>query len=148
MPSSHQTGFKSTFVIGKNSEELIQFNYKFHLKSPIGIRHTHTFDNHQRHDRWNATQPNQNKSVAQSVAYLTQKPEISGLIPGPVKYFPFPPILVQSYWQKNVQIVLVNRLGGLNCPADSPDMTIAVYRGRKPTTQTHPPTIIKTTTLI
>ena len=49
---------------------------------------------------------------------------------------------VVSYWRKYVHEVPVNRLGGLNLPrtsvvslTDLPDMTIAVYRGRKTTTQ-------------
>ena len=49
---------------------------------------------------------------------------------------------VVSYWQKYVQEVLVNCLGGLSLPrksvvrlTDHPDMTIAVYHGRKTTTQ-------------
>ena len=44
--------------------------------------------------------------------------------------------------EKYVHIVLVNRLGGLSMPrksvvrlTDHPDMTIAVYRGRKTITQ-------------
>ena len=47
-----------------------------------------------------------------------------------------------SYWQKYVQEVLVNRLGGQSLPrksvvrlTDCPDMTVDVYRGRKTTTQ-------------
>ena len=49
---------------------------------------------------------------------------------------------VVSYWRKYVYEVLVNRLGGLNLLrtsvvrlTDRPDMTLDVYRGRKPTTQ-------------
>ena len=49
---------------------------------------------------------------------------------------------VFSHWQKYVQEVLVNRLGGLSLPrksvvrlTDRPDMTSAVYRGRKTTQQ-------------
>ena len=49
---------------------------------------------------------------------------------------------VVSYWQKYVQEVLVNRLGGLSLPrksvvrlTDSPDMTLDVYRGCKTTMQ-------------
>ena len=45
-------------------------------------------------------------------------------------------------WRKYVHLVLVNRLGGLSLPmnsevrlTDRPDMTIAIYRGRKPSTQ-------------
>ena len=47
-----------------------------------------------------------------------------------------------SYWRKYVQEVLVNRLGGLSLPrksvvrlTDCRDMTLAVFRGRKTTTQ-------------
>ena len=47
---------------------------------------------------------------------------------------------VVSYWQKYVHEVLVYRLGGLSLPrksvvrlTDRPDMTSAVYRGRKTT---------------
>ena len=47
-----------------------------------------------------------------------------------------------SYWQKYVQEVLVNRLGGLSLPrksvarlTDHPDMTLDVYRGCKTTMQ-------------
>ena len=47
---------------------------------------------------------------------------------------------VVSYWQKYVQEVLVNRLGGLSLPRKSvvrltyrPNMTLDVYRGRKTT---------------
>ena len=37
-----------------------------------------------------------------------------------------------GYWRKNVPLLPVNRLGGLNLPRNSVvDMTIAVYRGRK-----------------
>ena len=49
---------------------------------------------------------------------------------------------VVSFWQKNVQEVLVNCLGGLSLPrksvvrlTDRPDMTLDVYRGRKITIQ-------------
>ena len=49
---------------------------------------------------------------------------------------------VVSYWLKYVHQVLVNQLGGLSLPRksvvrliDCPDMTVAVYRGRKTTTQ-------------
>ena len=45
---------------------------------------------------------------------------------------------VVSYWQKYVHEVLVNRLGGLSLPrksvvrlTDRPNMTVAVYHGRK-----------------
>ena len=47
-----------------------------------------------------------------------------------------------EYWRKYVHEVLVNRLGGLSLPrksvvrlTDRPDMTLAVYRGRKTTIQ-------------
>ena len=49
---------------------------------------------------------------------------------------------VVSYWQKYVYEVLVNHLRGLSLPrksvvrlTDCPDMIIAVYHGRKTTTQ-------------
>ena len=49
---------------------------------------------------------------------------------------------VVSYWRKYVHEVLINRLGGLSLPrksvvrlTDRPDMTLAVYRGRKTTIQ-------------
>ena len=49
---------------------------------------------------------------------------------------------VVSYWQRHVHEVLVYRLKSLSLPRKSvvklterPDMTIAVYRGRKTTTQ-------------
>ena len=49
---------------------------------------------------------------------------------------------VVSYLLKSVHEVLVNRLGGLSLPrqsvvrlTDRPDMTLAVYRGSKTTTQ-------------
>ena len=52
---------------------------------------------------------------------------------------------VVNYWRKDVLLVLVNRLGGLSLPRnrvvrvvrliDRPDMTIAVYHGRKATKQ-------------
>ena len=49
---------------------------------------------------------------------------------------------VVSYWRKYVHEVLVNRLGGQSLPrksvvrlTDSPDMTLDVYRRRKPTIQ-------------
>ena len=55
--------------------------------------------------------------------------------------FLLPPVV--SYWRKYVNEVLINHLGGLNLPrkrvvrlTDRPDMTIAVYRGRK-TSQQH-----------
>ena len=49
---------------------------------------------------------------------------------------------LSSYWQKYVHKVLVNRLGGLSLPrksvvrlTDRPNMTLDVYRGRKPIIQ-------------
>ena len=49
---------------------------------------------------------------------------------------------VVSYWQKYVDKVLVNRLGGRSLPrksvvrlTDRPDMTLDVYRGHKTTMQ-------------
>ena len=83
--------------------------------------------------------------IAQSVAHLTQDPEVPGSIPGPHAFIS-PSAdsrrAVISYWQKYVHIVLVNRLGGLSLPrksvvrlTDCPDMTIDVYQGRKTTTE-------------
>ena len=55
---------------------------------------------------------------------------------------------VVSYWRKYVHEVLVNRLGGLSLPrkrvvrlTDCPDMTFAVYRGRKTPTKQQQRTI-------
>ena len=53
--------------------------------------------------------------VAQSVARLTQEPEVPGSIPGPTTYFRFTPsadsrMAVVSYWRKYKHEVLVNRL--------------------------------------
>ena len=84
--------------------------------------------------------------VAQSVARLTQEPEVPGPIPSRthtfVSSFADSRRAVVSYWRKSVHEVLVNRLGGLNLPwksvvrlTDRPDMTIDVYRGRKRKTQ-------------
>ena len=49
---------------------------------------------------------------------------------------------VVIYWQKSVHLALVNRSGGLSLPSfsavklhDRPDITIAVYRGRKASNQ-------------
>ena len=60
--------------------------------------------------------------VAQSVARLTQEPEVPGSIPGPATYFPLLSAdsrrAVFSYWRKYVHEILVNRLGGLR-----PDFT-------------------------
>ena len=86
-------------------------------------------------------------AVAQSVARLTQEPEVPALIPGPATHFRFssadPRRAVVSYWRKYVHEVLVNRLGGLSLPrksvvrlTDRPDMTTAVYRERRTTTHT------------
>ena len=86
--------------------------------------------------------------VAQSVARLTQETEVPRSIPDPATYSKFvsPPAdsrrAVLCYCRKYVHEVLVNRLGGLYLPrksvvrlTDHPDMTSAVYRGRKTTTQ-------------
>ena len=68
---------------------------------------------------------------------------------GPATYFLFSSPdsrrAVVSYWQKYVhEVVVNNHFGGLSLPrksvvrlTDCPDMTAAVYRGRKRTTQ-HP----------
>ena len=85
--------------------------------------------------------------VAQSVAHLTQEPEVS------VQYWAQPQTFVSpsadlrraniQYWRKYKNEVLVNRLGGLSPPrknvvrlTDHPDMTIDVYCGSKRTTTT------------
>ena len=82
----------------------------------------------------------------QSVACLTNEPEVLGSIPGPATYFVSPSAdsrrAVVSYWQKYVHEVQANSLGGLSLSRESvvrltdrPDMTIDVYRGRKTTQQ-------------
>ena len=85
--------------------------------------------------------------VAQSIARLTQEPDVS------VRYRAQPQTFVSSsadlrravvhYWRKYKNEVLVNRLGGLSLPrknvvrlTDHPDMTIDVYCGSKRTTTT------------
>ena len=81
--------------------------------------------------------------VAQSVGHLTRKSGVLGSIPGTfVSPSAFSRGAVVSYWRKCVHEVLVNRLGGLSLPrksvvrlTDRPDMTLAVYRGRKTTMQ-------------
>ena len=54
--------------------------------------------------------------MAQSVARLTQEPEVSGSILGPAT-FDFPPAdsgkAVVNYERKYVNEILINRLGGL-----------------------------------
>ena len=61
--------------------------------------------------------------LAQSVARLTQKPEVMGSISGPVTYFCLSFRWLNkgsfSYWRKYVHEVLVNRLGGLRLPRKS-----------------------------
>ena len=55
--------------------------------------------------------------VAQSVARLTQEPEVPGSIPGPATYFRFSADsrrAVVSYLRKYVHEALVKRLGGLS----------------------------------
>ena len=80
--------------------------------------------------------------VAQSVAHLTHEPEARVRYPvWPYTFLSPSPDLrraVVRYWQKYVDKVLVNRLGGLSLPrksvvrlTDHPNMTIDVYRGRK-----------------
>ena len=72
--------------------------------------------------------------VAQSVGHLTCKSGVLGSITGLATYFSFSfrffKKVFVSYWQKYVQEVLVNRLGGLSLPtksvvrlSDRPDMT-------------------------
>ena len=80
--------------------------------------------------------------VAQSVARLTQEPEVPGSIPGPATYFLSPSAVsgraVVSYWRKYVHELLVNRFGGGLCLPKKkvawltghPDTTVAVYLGR------------------
>ena len=71
--------------------------------------------------------------VAQSEGHLTHKSGVLGA---------YSRRAVVSYWQKYVQEVLDNLLGGLSLPrksvvrlTDSPDMTLDVYHGRKTTIQ-------------
>ena len=84
----------------------------------------------------------------QSVVHLTQEPEVLGSIPNQVSYFVSPSTDSRranvSYWQKYVNEVIVNCLGGLSLPRKSlvwltncPDMTLAVYRGRITATTTN-----------
>ena len=84
--------------------------------------------------------------VAQSVGHLTHKSGVLGSIPGLATYFVSPSAFskraVVSYWRKYVHEALVNRLEGLSLPRKSvvrlnhrPDMTLAVYHGRKTTMQ-------------
>ena len=72
--------------------------------------------------------------VAQSVARLTQEPELLGSIPGPDTYF------CSSSADSKAEIVVFWRLGGLSLPWNSVDrltdhlyMTIAIYREREAT---------------
>ena len=78
--------------------------------------------------------------MAQSVAQLTQEPEVPGSILVWPHTFVSPSAdsrrAFVNYWQKYVRKVLVNRLGGLSLPrrsvvrlTDCPDMTIDVDRG-------------------
>ena len=83
--------------------------------------------------------------VAQSVGHLTRKSGVLGSIPSlatSVSPSTFSRRAVVSYWQKYMQEVLVNRLGGLSLPRksvvrlnDHPDMTLDVYRGCETTMQ-------------
>ena len=80
--------------------------------------------------------------VVQSVAHLTQEPEVPGSIPGPATYFRFSSSAdsrgaAVSYWRKYTHKVLVNCLGGLSLPkksvvqlTDHPDMTSTVYHSK------------------
>ena len=79
-----------------------------------------------------------------SVGHLTRKSGVLGLIWPHTFVSPSADSrrAVVSYWQKYVQEVLVNRLGGLSLPrksvvrlTDHPDMTLDVYCGRKTTIQ-------------
>ena len=78
--------------------------------------------------------------MAQSVAQLTQEPEVPGSILVWQHTLVSPSAdsrrAVVSHWQKYVRKVLVNRLGGLSLPrrsvvrlTDCPDMTIDVDHG-------------------
>ena len=80
---------------------------------------------------------NQPGRVAQSVARLTQEPEVPISIPVRPHTYDSPSAdskrVVVSYWRKNVHEVLVSRLGGLSLPrksvvrlTDRPDMTIVL----------------------
>ena len=76
--------------------------------------------------------------VAQSVAHLTQEPEVP--IPGPASYtFISKKGSYVSYWRKYVHEVLVRRSSlpwkSVVRLTDRPDMTIAIYRGHKTITQ-------------
>ena len=84
--------------------------------------------------------------VAQSVGHLTSKSGSWARYSVWQHTFVSPSALsrraVVSYWRKYVHEVLVNRLGGLSLPrksvvrlTDRSDMTLGVYRGRKPTIQ-------------
>ena len=61
--------------------------------------------------------------VAQSIARLTQEPEVPSSIPGPATYFRSPSTdsrrAVASFWRKYVHEVLVNGLEGLSLPRKS-----------------------------
>ena len=85
--------------------------------------------------------------VAQSVAHLTQEPEVPGSVLGSatvsfVSSSDGSRRAVVSYRQKYVHEVLVNRIEGLSLPrkcvvrlTNHPDMTKAVYGGGKTTQQ-------------
>ena len=84
--------------------------------------------------------------VAQSVARLTQEPEVPGSISVWQHTFVSPSAgsrrTIVSYWRKYMYEVLVNRFEGLSLPwksvvrlTDLPDMTLDVYPGCKTTTQ-------------
>ena len=84
--------------------------------------------------------------VAQSVGHLTGKLGVFWFDTRLATYFLSPSAFsrraVVNYGRKYVQEVLVNSLGGLSLPRksvirliDRPDMTLAVYRGRKTTIQ-------------
>ena len=86
--------------------------------------------------------------VAQLVAYLTQEPEVPGLIPGRATYFCFSYHRIMKgscqYWRKNEHLVLVNCSSGLILPrnslvrlTDCTYLTMAIYCGRKATKQQH-----------
>ena len=61
--------------------------------------------------------------VAQSVALLTQEPEVPGSIPGPATTFVSPSAdsrrAIVSYWRKYVHEVLFSHYGGLSMPRKS-----------------------------
>ena len=74
--------------------------------------------------------------VAQSVARLTQEPEVTGSSPVRPHTFVSSRRAVVSYWRKYVHEGLSLSRKSLVTLTDRPDMTIDVYRGRETTTHT------------